>query len=314
MIPKIIVPQSADEYSDHYLAKRGYNIVNVDSATEKKILEVAPDASAVMMFTAKFPNSLYKKMPNLKIIAEHGVGYDNIDVDFAAKQGVWVTNTPGTNARSVAESTVLDILMTAKHSYQISNLMRDNQIKSAKRLMGNELFNSTVGIVGFGNIGQAVAKLLSGFGVKVLIYNRTLKETPYGSFVDWETLFEQSDYITVHLAATPATRHLIGKKEFDLMKSSASLINLARGSILDQEALIQALRTNQIAGAALDVFQEEPLPQDSQLFDFDNVFLTPHTGANTVEAFKRMSIGASKMIDSVLSGKNPDWAVNNPII
>ncbi|GAT17794.1 phosphoglycerate dehydrogenase [Secundilactobacillus silagei] len=309
---KVIIPQVADKQTDHYLTKKGYEVLMVPDPTEAAILATAPDVAGIMMFVAPFPNTLYDKLPNLKVLARYGVGYDSIDADYAATKGVWVTNTPGANSVSVAENAVTDIMLLAKQSFKVSTLMRSGQQRAARQIFGHELAGKTVGIVGFGHIGQAVAKMLSSFGVKTLLYNRTKRPTKYGEYVDLETLLRQSDFVTLHIAATKQTEHLIGEKELKMMKSSASLINLARGSVVDEQALIKALSSHQIANAALDVFDEEPLPDDSPLFKLDNVFLTPHTGSNTVEAGENMAMGAARMIDEALSGQKPEWAVNQP--
>lgn len=309
---KVIIPEIADQQTDHYLTKQGYQVLTVADPNEAAILAAAPDVAGIMMFVSPFPNDLYDQLPNLKILARYGVGYDSIDVDYAASKGVWVTNTPGANAVSVAESAVTDILLLAKKSFTISTMMRAGKQAETRQIPATELAGKTVGIVGYGHIGQNVAKMLSGFDVHTLIYNRTKRESKYGEFVDLETLLKQSDYVTLHIAATPATAGMIGAKELAMMKPTASLVNLARGSVVDEEALIAALQKHQIAGAALDVFNEEPLPSDSPLFDLDNVFLTPHTGSTTVEAGQNMAMGAAKMIDEALSGQKPEWAVNDP--
>lgn len=313
MKQKVIVPSQSIALTNDYLRQKGYEVVEVVDPTAETILQTAPDASGIVMLMAPFPNSLYQQMPNLKVLARYGVGYDNIDVDFAAQNGVWVTNTPGVNATSVAESAVTDILMMAKHVNAISAAMRADDADAVGRLMGQELAGKTVGIVGYGHIGQAVAKMLSGFDVKTLLYNRTKRATDAGTYVDWDTLFSQSDFISVHLAATPKTDGSIGAREFAMMKKTAILVNLARGSIVDEPALIEALQTGEIGGAALDVFAKEPLAKDSPLFQLDNVFLTPHTASFTQQAHERMAMGASKMVDQVLSGQSPDWPVNQPI-
>ncbi|WP_203651776.1 phosphoglycerate dehydrogenase [Secundilactobacillus yichangensis] len=311
---KVIIPEVADKQTNQYLTKKGYDVLTVANPDEAAILATAPDVAGIMMFVSPFPNDLYDKLPNLKVLARYGVGYDSIDVDYAAKKGVWVTNTPGANSTSVAENAVTDMMLLAKRSFEVSTLMRQGKQNAAKQIFGHELAGSTIGIVGYGHIGQAVAKMLSGFGVKTLIYNRTKRPTAYGEYVDLETLLKQSDYVTLHIAATKQTEHMIGKKELSMMKPSASLVNLARGSVVDEQALIAALNSHQIASAALDVFEEEPLPNDSPFYQMDNVFLTPHTASNTVEAGQNMAMGAAKMIDAALSGQKPEWAVNEPTL
>lgn len=311
MKPKVIMPKMADTLSNNYLKEKGYDVITVPDVTEQALLD-HPDVAAAILFVSPIPNTIYDKLPNLKVFARYGVGYDSVDANYAASKGVWVTNTPGANAVSVAESAVSDLLLLAKRSPWISQKMREGDLKGAVHLMGRDVAGATIGIVGYGNIGQSVAKILSGFNVNVLIYNRTPRESKYGKFVDWDTLFKESDYVTIHLAATPETENSITAKEFAMMKSSASIINLARGPIINENDLISALKTGQIESAALDVFDNEPLPATSPLFDLDNVFLTPHTAAQTLEAHNRMAVGASKMIDQVLTGNTPDWPVNQP--
>lgn len=310
MSQKIVVPEKADRLTNYYLRKKGYDVVNFAYPTQDQILENAADAAALMLYVTPITKKLYDNMPNLKIIAQHSVGYDNVDVNYAAERGVWVTNTPGANAQSVAETAVLDMLLMSRQAHLVNAKMMSGHLTSGYQIEAHELAGTTVGIVGFGQIGQAVAKLLQPFGVRVLIYNRTKRFTMDGEFVDWETLFKESDYVSLHLAAVPETHHIVGTQEFKWMKPSATLINLARGSVVDEEALITALQSGEIGYAALDVFEKEPLPVTSPLMKLDNVFLTPHTGANTVEANRRMAMTAAKMIDEALSGKVPDLALN----
>lgn len=309
---KVIVPEKIDNMTDHFLAKQGYDVITVKNPDEENILRLAPDAAAVVMYISPIPNTMYAKMPNLKVLARNGVGFDNIDVDYAAKSGVWVTNTPGSNAISVAEFAVTDLLLLAKRSVEFSQRMLKWNDWGARQLMSHEIFGSTVGIIGFGHIGQQVAKMLSGFGVKVLYYNRSKRDSEYGTQVDLDTLLKESDYVTVHIAATPQTEGLLGAREFKLMKNTASLVNTARGTIIDEPALVDALKSGEIASAALDVFDQEPLPADSQLLKLDNAFLTPHVASNTESATLNSARGAVKMADQVLKGQKPDWAVNQP--
>lgn len=314
MTDKVIVPKIADDLTDHYLAKCGYEVLTVDNPGEEDILSLAPDAAAVMMISKKIPNEIYDQMPNLKILARRGVGYDNIDVNFAAQKGVWVTNTPGANAHSVAESALMDMLLLGRRFRAVERKTRANDWTGAYQLLGNDLAVATVGIVGYGHVGRELARLLTALGVKVLIYDRHSQPTTDGMFVDWETLFRTSDFVSLHLAAVPSTTHIVGATEFQWMRPTASLVNLARGKIVDESALITALQTQSIAGAALDVFEKEPLACENPLLAMDNVVITPHIGANTVEANREMAMTAAKMIDVVLSGQRPQFAVNEPVL
>lgn len=312
MTNKVIIPKISDDLTDHYLAKHGYEVVTVENPGEDEIMATAPDAAAVMMISKNFPNDLYAKMPNLKVLARRGVGYDNIDVDYAAEQGVWVTNTPGANAHSVAEMALMHMLMLARRFPQVNRRLRENDWEGGAEFLGNDLSSATVGVIGFGNIGQEIARIVSGLGARVLIYARHPRDTEYGTFVDWETLFQEADFVSLSIAATPETQHMVGANEFEMMKNSAALVNVARGSIVDEPALIRALETNGIAGAGLDVFENEPLEADSKLRQLDNVVMTPHVAANTLDANREMSITAVRMIDEVLQGRTPEFGVNKP--
>ncbi|WP_156321864.1 NAD(P)-dependent oxidoreductase [Lacticaseibacillus thailandensis] len=218
----------------------------------------------------------------------------------------------GGHARAVAEAALMDILLLARNIPQTQACMQQSGWAAAYGLLGHEVGSATVGIVGFGHIGQLLAQLLTGLGARVLIYDRHPRPTPYGSFVTWDELFRRSDYVSLHLAAVPDTIHSVSAHEFGLMPEHAGLINLARGSIVDEPALIAALQNGTIGGAALDVFAEEPLPADNPLWHLPNVLVTPHIGANTEEANRTMAMTAARMIDQVLSGQRPDFPVNEP--
>lgn len=311
---KVLLPKIADELTAHYLTKHGYEVETCDNPGVDEILQLAPDVAAVMMISKPIPNSLYAKLPNLEILARRGVGYDAIDVDYAAKQGVWVTNAPGANARTVAELAMMDLFMLARRFHAVDLKTRADDWNGAYQgLLGHELFGATVGIVGVGHVGQTLADMCHALGMKVLLYDRHPRaDQASGEYVEWDELFKGSDYVSLHIASVPETKHCVSTSEFELMKPTASLINLARGAVVDTDALVQALQTKQIAGAALDVFEQEPLPADHPLYQMPNVILTPHIGANTIEANRKMAMIAAKQIDLVLSGKKPEYPVNEP--
>jgi D-3-phosphoglycerate dehydrogenase len=175
---------------------------------------------------------------------------------------------------------------------------------------GFNLAGQTLGIMGYGRIGKQVAKLAHAFGMKILIYDPFVKTTNIGSLVNREDIFRQSDVLTLHMAVTADNQAGIGSKEFALMKDTALLINLGRGALVNQDELIEALRDKEIAGAALDVFNEEPLPLDSELYQLENVLLTPHIASNTKNAMENMAVDAANEVIKVLNGESPQWAVN----
>ena len=308
---KVLIPKISDELTDHYLSKRGYQVVTYEKFDSDHFIMENVDASAIMIPSVVFPNEVYKRMPNLKIVAVRGVGYDRLDVDSATKHNVWVTNTPGANAQSVAELALMNILMLSRRYNEVKWRFANNDWIGGRQLLGGEIGNKTVGILGYGHIGQILCKFLTALGIRVLLYERGPHCATTGIYVDWDTLFRQSDYVSIHLALVPETRHLVGWHEFQIMKAGSSIINLARGEIIDESALICALQTGAISSAALDVFENEPLDRRNVLRSMPNVLLTPHIGASTLEANRRMAEIASKQIDLVLSGQSPEYPVNN---
>ncbi|GLB46514.1 3-phosphoglycerate dehydrogenase [Philodulcilactobacillus myokoensis] len=311
MANKVLVPQIAVPYVKDDLAKHHLKMISTSNAQKAdELLSKGKDAVAVMLLGAPFTKDMIDQMPNLKVISRFGVGYDNVDYRYAAKKGIKVTNTPGANAASVAEAAVTDILILSKHSYSISKAMREGDNDYVAKHPTNELAGKTVGIIGFGHIGRMVAKMLSGFNVNVLIWNRHPKQSQYGKFVDWDTLLKQSDFITLHVPATPDTIHSISTNEFKMMKDSAHIVNFARGSVIDQKALVEALKSGEIAGAGLDVYEKEPLPEDSELRKLPNVYLTPHNAGHSYEAIERMSTRAASEMERVINNEQPKWQIN----
>lgn len=310
MAKKVVVPESLSEDGKKYLTDRGIELVEVPTTSSENILKYGQDADGIILFVDPIGEEVVAQMPNLKIIARHGVGYDNVDLDASAKHGVWVTITPHANAATVAETTIAEMFDLSKNLTNISNTMRRGDSGYGMKHRGFDLSGRILGIIGYGRIGHWVAKKASALDMNILIYNRTPKESAYGKFVDFDTIIKEADVLTLHLASTPETKHIIGKQQLAAMKASSVIVNLGRGSLIDEAALIEALRNRTIAGAALDVFEKEPLPKESPLFTLDNVLLTPHIGSNTVESFSRMATDAASEVVRVLDGEKPQWPVN----
>ncbi|MBW1606087.1 phosphoglycerate dehydrogenase [Lactobacillus sp. Sy-1] len=310
MNKKLLLTPVIDNLIHQRIIDNGLDPVILKSEDEKSILDKASDVDAAILMELPFPNSMFDQMPNLKIIARQGVGYDNVDTQVAAKHNVWVTNTPGGNAVSVAENVITDMLLLSKHSYTISNKMREGDSDYGQTIMSTQITDKTLGIVGFGHIGQEVAKRAQALGMNVLIYNRTPKDTNYGKFVSKEELFKNSDYVTLHLPAVSGTINTVSTDEFKMMKKSAYLLNLGRGPLVDQDAFVDAIKNKEIAGAALDVYDKEPLPMDSPIRKLDNVFLTPHCAGHSIEGWTKMANQALDNVLAVLNGDKPADAVN----
>lgn len=310
MKKNVVIPKNLSQKGKDTLLHAGFNLVELEDLSASSVIDTAPDAEAVILMTEPFENFDITKMPNLKIIARHGVGYDNVDDDFWGKNGVYVTITPNANASTVAETTLAEILDLSKNLTVTSNEMRKGNFDYKNSHRGFNLAGKTLGIMGFGRIGKQVAKLANVFDMKILIYDPFVKTTNVGSLVNREDIFKQSDILSLHMAVTEDNKAGIGSREFALMKDTALLINLGRGALVNQDELLEALREKKIAGAALDVFNEEPLPLNSEFYQLENVLLTPHIASNTKNAMENMAVDAANEVIKVLNGESPQWAVN----
>lgn len=247
---------------------------------------------------------------NLKIVANYAVGFDNIDLAEAKKRGVAVTNTAGVLTESVAEHTFALILAVAKHIVEADKFMRAGGYQGwePELFIGMQLFGKTIGIIGAGRIGSYVAKAGQGFQMKI-IYQDVRKNPEFeaqtgAQFVDLPTLLSNSDVVTIHVPLLPETKHLIGAGQLTLMKPTAILVNTSRGPVVDEAALVAALQAGTIAGAGLDVYENEPQLSPG-LTALGNVVLTPHMASATKEARRAMSQIAADNIIAVLSGQEP---------
>jgi phosphoglycerate dehydrogenase-like enzyme len=245
--------------------------------------------------------------PELKVLARSGVGYDSIDVADAAARGIRVCNTPGVNHDAVAELTIALMLMTARRLTAIIDGVRAGRWP---RDAGHELRGATLGLLGYGPSGRAVARLGVAFGMTVLVNTAHPDPAETGvEFVDRDTVVAAADYLSLHTRSDATTHRMIGRDRLRAMKTTAILINTARGSLVDEDALADALRSGQIAGAALDVLDAEPLPASSRLRGLDNVIITSHLAGQTAEARARAALAAAHAVLDVLDGREP----NHPI-
>lgn len=251
-----------------------------------------------------------KAPSTLKVISRYGVGYDQVDIKACGQRGIVVTNTPGVNAESVADLAFGLMLSVAR---QIP--YADGQTKEGgwPRITGIELYGKTLGIIGLGAIGKGVARRANGFSMRVLAYDPAIDksfcrqwEVEIASF---EEVLSKSDFISLHLPLTERTKHIINSRTISMMKDGAILINTARGGLVDQQAVYQALKSGKLAGVGMDVFEVEP-PGNLPLFELKNVVVTPHMGSSTVEAIKAMANLAVKNLIDVLNGKECPYIVN----
>ncbi|HAA04841.1 MAG TPA: phosphoglycerate dehydrogenase, partial [Syntrophobacteraceae bacterium] len=249
------------------------------------------------------------------VIARHGVGYENVDVARATELGIWVTFTPESNANTVAEHTIGCIIALARNFVRSDCELRRGNWNFRNQVMGTDLGGKVLGVVGLGKIGRRVAKKAAlGLDMKVLAYDPHLGAEQAPEYVtpaaSWEELFSISDFVTLHIPGGQKTKGIVSRREFSMMKKSAFLINAARGDIVNEGDLIEALLQGTIAGVALDVYAQEPPDPETPLLSMNNAMLTPHNAAHTRECLVRMAHDAARGIDEVLTGKRPTWPVN----
>lgn len=314
---KVLVPQPVAQEAVEDLEKYGYVVKMGRGAGEEDLIRDVGDCDAILLRTAPCTRAVLEAGRKLKIVARHGAGYNNIDLEAASERGIWVTNTPDATTNSVAEFTLGAIIMAAKRTTLfIESLKRDDFFFKYTN-KGSDLIGKTLGIVGLGRIGRAVAKkAYYGLGMRILACAPTAKEEnipDYVKRVSWDELFPQSDFVSLHIPARKENQGCVGEKEFSLMKETAWLINCARGEVVDQKALTRALEKKEIAGAFLDVMESEPFVISDPLFGMDNVVITPHIASNTEECMRLMATQAAEQIHKVLSGQKPDWPVNTPL-
>jgi glyoxylate reductase len=272
------------------------------------------------LLTDRIDSEIMDSAPNLKIISNYAVGYDNIDVNAATERGIMVTNTPGVLTETTADLTWALIMAIARRIVEADRFTREGKFRgwSPTLFLGQDVYGKTIGIIGLGRIGFAVARRALGFDMRILYYDLSrvderIEKAVKAQFVTLEELLRQSDFVTIHVPLTQETRHLIGERELGLMKPTAYLINAARGPIVDEAALYRALKERRIAGAALDVYEEEPKIYPG-LAELDNVVLVPHIGSASVETRGRMAEMAVENLLAGLSGKVPPNLVNPEVL
>ena len=296
----ILVDRIKNHFSDVIINQKGIRFEG------QNLIDFCKDADAIIVGVEKINSSILKRLPNLKYIAKYGVGIDNIDIDSCKEMGVLIGWTGGVNKRSVAELTLGYMLILMRNIFSTySNLKKLKWIKDG----GNSLYNKKIGIIGVGNIGQDLIKLLSVFDCEILAND--ISENPLLSkklnfkYVTKEFLYRNSDIITLHVPLTEKTKKMINMEIFNKMKSSSILINTSRGEVVCEKDLINAMKNNKIHSAALDVFQNEPL-KNKELVCLPNVICTPHIAGNSKEAVIQMGNSA---IDHLINFKNEKYKI-----
>lgn len=280
--------------------------------TNEEILTNAKDAHALWtMLSDNIDRTLIESLPNLKVISNFAVGYNNIDIEAAKDRSIVVTNTPGVLTETTADLAFALLLATARRITEVEQEIRSGNWDSWSPMQytGMDVFGATLGIVGMGRIGEAVARRAKGFDMNVLYHNRSRKldtEETYGfTYAELDELLKQSDFVILLTPLTPETKGLIGERELNMMKETAAIINVARGGIVDEQALYEALSSKKIWAAGLDVFEQEPVPVDHPLLTLSNVTVSPHIGSASIRTRQAMMQMNAKDIEAVLENREP---------
>ena len=311
--PRVLVRERIAEAGVELLRERFDVDVDLDGALEQRI--GAYDGLIVRSAT-KVTAGLLEQAVRLRVIGRAGVGVDNVDVDAATKRGILVVNAPESTVVSAAEHAIGLLLALARSIPQAHAALKDGRWERS-RFAGIELAEKTLGVVGFGRIGQQVARRARGLAMHVVAYDpfvapERMRDAGVEHVASLEGLLEVSDFVTLHTALTAESRNLIGARELELAKDGVRIVNAARGELVDEAALIEALRSGRVAGAALDTFGQEPY--SGPLLELDNVVLTPHLGASTQEAQDRAGVIVAEQVAAVLEGRLASNAVNVPAI
>lgn len=271
---------------------------------------------ALTLLTDRIDGPVLDRHPNLKVVSNFAVGYDNIDANAATERGVLVCNTPDVLTAATADHTWALLMSAARRIPESMEYVREGKWRTwgPLLLLGQEISGATLGIIGLGRIGKEVARRASGFGMRVLAHDE-YQDHDFASrnsieYTDLDTVLREADFVTLHVALTPETRHLIGAAEFAKMKPTAILINASRGPVVNTDALVAALQSGEILAAALDVTDPEPLAADHPLVNMDNCIVVPHTASATVQTRDAMATLAARNLIAGLRGDKPPASVN----
>ena len=313
---KVLAMDKTAEEGLRLLREAGIEVDSRSGLSEDELVKVIPEYDALIVRSeTKVTSKIIEAGKNLKIIGRAGVGVDNIDLATATKNGVIVVNSPEGNTVAAAEHTWAMLLAMARQIPQAHAKLKAG-IWDKKSFKGVEVLNKTLGIIGLGKIGRRVASYALGMGMKVIAHDPFVT-SDYAKglgveLVDFERVIKESDFITFHVPKTKETLGMVNAQTIAKMKKGVRIVNVARGGIVDEKALYEALKSGHIAAAALDVFEKEPLPADSPLLTLDNIVVTPHLGASTVEAQVNVAIDVAEQIIEVLKGGAARSAVNIP--
>ena len=299
------------------IKKAGIELMDIDAATEDEIIAKAKEADVVFTVRTAFTRRVFENLPKLLAVVRCGIGYDNIDIDAATDNHVLVVNIPDFCFEEVSNHAIVLLMACAKKLVRMNHLLKTAGWRASRQIMEpmGSIWGQTLGIVGCGNIGRMTARKARCFGLNVIGHDpyvdRNLAKESGITLKSLPEVMRESDYVSLHPCLNQETFHLIGEKELDMMKPGAYLINTARGSVVDEPALIKALQDKKIAGAGLDVFEKDPIDPDNSLLKIGNVIVTPHSASYCDASFKRLRISVGQEAVRVAQGKWPKNVVNN---
>lgn len=285
---KVLISDPLDPKAIEELKAAGMDVEDLSNLSKEGLPDRVKDFDIMVVRGAtKVRQDMIDKMENMKLIIRGGVGIDNIDVDYAKSKGIDVKNTPAASSASVAELALAHMFALARHIARGTKSMSEGQWEK-KALKGTELAGKTLGIIGMGRIGRILAEKATALGMKVMGYDPFVTEAENVESVELDTLFQASDYISMHTPLTDETKHILSTSAFEKMKDGVFIVNCARGGVVDEPALLEALKSGKVGGAGIDVFETEPPPMN-ELLQHPKVTLTPHIGASTKEAMARIA-------------------------
>lgn len=315
--PKVFIAHKIWKEAENYIGKH-CDITKLDFNKERSfedLKEGIKDVDGIVVMGTKIDDNLLKYANNLKVVSNVSVGYNNLDIEALKKRAIVGTHTPEVLDDTVADTIFGLIINVARRLPEAERYIRAGlwSKKDTERFFGKDIHHSTLGVIGFGRIGEKVAKRARGFDMPIIYHNRNRKpdtEEKYGAkYVSMEELLKTSDFVLVMTPLNENTHHLLGENEFKLMKKEAFLINAARGSVVDEKALIKALEEGWIAGAGLDVYEQEPIDSENPLLKMDNTVMLPHIGSSTLKTRQKMAMLAAKTIVDILYDRSTDCIV-----
>ncbi|MCU4751417.1 hydroxyacid dehydrogenase [Halobacteria archaeon AArc-curdl1] len=308
LLPATIHPAGPNSISDFVTFR-----TRDEYETIEELVRDAPRFDAIIIRVSELPGDVIDAATNLKVIAKHGVGVDNIDIEAATANDVVVCNTPGANTRAVAEHTLTLLLALNKQLVQVDSHVREGGWNDGQ-FTNREVEGTVLGLFGFGAIARIVAAKADGIGMECIAYDPYVDAEDTPDYVDLvptkAALFDEADHVSVHAPLTDKTHHAISTAELEALPNDGVVVNTSRGELVDEGALVRALDAGTIGGAGLDVFEEEPPAEDNPLLEHDRTILSPHLAAVTEEAMERMSVQASANVQAVYNGTLPESTLN----